>query len=55
LYHNCILACDCAELRNEESPDIVPFTNKRTVDKVVVKMGEELAALKAKLLSGKKN
>jgi hypothetical protein len=33
----------------------VPFTNKRTVDKVVVKMGEELAALKLKLLSGKKN
>jgi hypothetical protein len=32
----------------------VPFTNKRTVDKVVVKMGAELAALKAKLLSGKK-
>ena len=30
------------ELRNEESPDIVPYTFARTIEKVVVKLDDEL-------------
>jgi ERCC4-related helicase len=31
------------ELRSEESPDIVPYTFQRKVEKVVVPLGQELA------------
>ena len=30
------------ELRNEESPDIVPYTFQRKIEKVVVPLGEEI-------------
>ena len=30
------------ELRNEESPDIVPYTFHRKIEKVVVPLGEEI-------------
>ena len=38
------------ELRNEESPDIVPYTHGRTVDKIVVPLDGEVASIKLKLL-----
>lgn len=33
------------ELRSEESPDILPYSHERRVEKVVVPLGEELAAI----------
>ena len=30
------------ELRSEESPDILPYTHERTIQKVVVPLGQEL-------------
>lgn len=39
------------ELRNEESPDIVPYTFKRTIEKVVVPLGDELKKVKLEFLS----
>jgi len=39
------------ELRHEESPDILPYTNARIVDKIVIKMGDEMLAMKNSLLS----
>jgi Fanconi anemia group M protein len=39
------------ELRSEDSPDIVPYTFERTVEKVVVGLGAELKALKEKYLA----
>ena len=38
------------ELRHEESPDIVPYTHNRTVDKIVVPMDQEILSIKQKLL-----
>ena len=39
------------ELRSEDSPDIVPYTFERSVDKVVVSIGPELTRIKNKYLS----
>lgn len=39
------------ELRHEESPDITPYTHERKVEKIVVKMDEELVSTKQKLFS----
>ena len=39
------------ELRNEESPDIVPYTFQRTIEKVVVPLGDELKKVKQEFLS----
>ena len=39
------------ELRNEESPDIVKYTHARTIEKVVVGLGEELKSVKEKYLA----
>ena len=39
------------ELRNEESPDIVPYTFQRSIQKVVVPLGNELKKVKIDFLS----
>lgn len=39
------------ELRNEESPDIIPYTHQRTIQKVVVPIGDELKKVKMEYLS----
>jgi len=39
------------ELRNEDSPDITPYTHQRTIEKVVVPIGEELKKVKMQYLS----
>lgn len=39
------------ELRSEESPDIVPYTFQRKIEKIVVPIGEELAEIKKKYLT----
>ena len=39
------------ELRSEESPDIVPYTFQRKIEKIVVPLGEELTNVKEKYLS----
>jgi Fanconi anemia group M protein len=39
------------ELRNEESPDIVPYTFQRSIEKVVVPLGNELKKVKMDFLS----
>ena len=39
------------ELRSEDSPDIVPYTFQRTIQKIVVPMGKELEDIKKKLLT----
>ena len=39
------------ELRHEESPDILPFTHARSVEKVVVALGGELLAVREKVLA----
>ena len=39
------------ELRTEESPDILPFTHQRSLEKIVVKLGPEMLMLKQKLLA----
>merc|ERR1712095_174272 len=39
------------ELRNEDSPDIVPYTFKRKIDKIVVPISGELKAMKEKFLT----
>lgn len=31
------------ELRQEDSPDIVPYTHKRTIEKIVIKIGEDVS------------
>ncbi|XP_076442631.1 Fanconi anemia group M protein-like [Babylonia areolata] len=36
------------ELRSEDSPDIKPYTHERTVEKIVVPLGEELNRIKLK-------
>ena len=36
------------ELRHEESPDIVPYTHQRTIEKVVVPLGKELEMIRDK-------
>lgn len=36
------------ELRNEESTDIQPYTHQRTVEKVVVPLGDELKDLQTR-------
>ena len=33
------------ELRSEESPDILPYSHERRVEKLVVPLGEELGAI----------
>ena len=38
------------ELRNEESPDILPYTHKRIVDKIVVPMDQDINSIKQKFL-----
>ena len=38
------------ELRNEESPDILPYTHKRIVDKIVVSMDQDIATTRQKFL-----
>ena len=38
------------ELRHEESPDIIPYTHSRTVDKIVVPMDKNIKDVKDKLL-----
>ncbi len=42
LLSSCVQAISKIELRNEESPDILPFTHERTIQKVVVPLGKEL-------------
>jgi Fanconi anemia group M protein len=39
------------ELRNEDSPDIVPYTFQRKIEKIVVPLSTELLAFKNKVLS----
>ncbi len=39
------------ELRSEESPDIVPYTFQRKIEKIVVKVGKELEEIKQKYLT----
>ncbi len=39
------------ELRNEDSPDIVPYTFQRKIEKVVVPLGVELKAVREKYLA----
>ena len=39
------------ELRSEESPDIVPYTFQRTIEKIVVPVGQELESIKQKFLT----
>ena len=34
------------EMRNEESPDILPYTHSRIVDKIVVPLGPEVSAVR---------
>ncbi|KAL8589791.1 hypothetical protein ACOMHN_020794 [Nucella lapillus] len=36
------------ELRSEDSPDIKPYTHERTIDKIVVPLGEDLNRVKLK-------
>ncbi|XP_060031561.1 Fanconi anemia group M protein isoform X2 [Erinaceus europaeus] len=38
------------ELRSEESPDILPYSHERRVEKIVVPLGEELAAIQRSYL-----
>ena len=38
------------ELRQEDSPDILPFTHTRVVDKIIVPLDSDIAAVKQKLL-----
>ena len=38
------------ELRSEESADIKPYSNQRQVEKIVLKLGEELEYFKNKFL-----
>lgn len=45
------LAISHVELRNEESPDIVPYTFQRKIDKIVVKLGDELTGFKNRFLA----
>ena len=44
------LAISHIELRSEDSPDIKPYTHERTVDKMVVPLGEELTSIKVKYI-----
>ena len=39
------------ELRHEESEDIVPFTHHRNINKIVVKLDDDLVKVRDKLLS----
>ena len=39
------------ELRQEDSPDIVPYTHKRTIEKIVIKIGEDVSFVKSKLMA----
>ena len=39
------------ELRSEDSPDIVPYTFQRTIEKIVVPMGKELEDVRQKFLT----
>ncbi|TRY61353.1 hypothetical protein TCAL_01790 [Tigriopus californicus] len=39
------------ELRSEDSPDIVPYTFQRSIEKVVVPLGQELTCVKNKFLT----
>ena len=39
------------EMRKEDSPDIVPYTHNRVLDKVVVKLSPELLSVRQKLYS----
>ena len=39
------------ELRSEDSPDIVPYTFQRTIEKIVVPMGKELEVVRQKFLT----
>lgn len=36
------------ELRGDESPDIKPYTHERRVEKIVVKLGDELNSVRTK-------
>ena len=45
------LAISHIELRSEDSPDILPYTFTRTIQKTVVPLGAELAGIKGKFLS----
>ncbi len=38
------------ELRSEESVDIMPYIHQRQVEKIVVKLGDELEFFKTKFL-----
>eukprot|EP00095_Tigriopus_kingsejongensis_P003009 maker-scaffold170_size291898-snap-gene-0.16 protein:Tk03009 transcript:maker-scaffold170_size291898-snap-gene-0.16-mRNA-1 annotation:"hypothetical protein LOTGIDRAFT_127429" len=39
------------ELRSEDSPDIVPYTFERTIQKIVIPLGDELLGVKNKFLT----
>ena len=39
------------EIRQEDSPDIVPYTHKRTIDKIVIKISKDVNNIKLKLMS----
>ena len=39
------------ELRQEDSPDILPYTHKRSIEKIVINIGEDVNQVKQKLLS----
>ena len=38
------------ELRDEESPDIRPYQHERKVEKIVVKLGQEITSVRDKYL-----
>jgi len=38
------------ELRSEDSPDIQAYTHTRTVDKIVVPLGEDIIRIKTQFL-----
>ena len=38
------------ELRSEESPDIKPYTHDRTVEKIVVQLGDDVGRIKQKYI-----
>ena len=38
------------ELRSEESPDIKPYTHSRTMEKIVVPLGDDISRIKGKYL-----
>ena len=39
------------EMRKEDSPDIIPYTHNRIVDKIVVKLSPEILSVRQKLYS----